>query len=340
MKLFRNDYSELAHPRILDALKRYEDEQNTPYGLDEHSLNAEKMILETFNSPKGKVFFLAGGTQTNVLFISSLLKHYEGVIACDSGHINVHETAALEGQGYKIITVLGKDGKVYPEDIEKVMKTYINEHMVKPAMVYISNSTEIGTIYTKDELLALREVTKKYGLYLFMDGARLGSALTSRNNDVPPSLLGEVVDAFYVGGTKNGMLFGEALVINNEDLAENFRYHIKNKLAMLAKGFVVGIEFEEAFKDGLYFELAKQTNAMADLLKDNFKMLGLDILPSPTNQIFLTIDKDKATKLMDRYGCELWEDKGDKLIIRFVTSFLTIEDDVEELASYISSLLS
>lgn len=338
MKLFRNDYSELAHHRIIEALARYQDEQNMPYGLDYHSLNAEKKILEVFNSPKGKVYFLAGGTQTNVLFISSVLKHYEGAICADTGHINVHETAALEGQGYKIITVPNTDGKISPQDIERVMKLYDNEYMVKPALVYISNSTEIGTIYSKAELLALHKVCKKYNLYFFIDGARLGSALTSKDNDVEPSLLGEVCDAFYVGGTKNGLLLGEALVINNKQLQENYRYHIKNKGAMLAKGYLVGIEFEEAFKDNLYFDLARETNKMADLLKDNFKTKGLDILPSPTNQIFLTIARDKALKLIDRYGCEKWEDLGDKLTIRFVISFSTTEDDVNELNEYLTTL--
>lgn len=335
MKLFRNDYSTLAHPRILEALNRFKDEQNTPYGLDTHSLNAEKRIKEVFNSQKGKVYFLAGGTQTNVLFISSVLKHYEGAIACDSGHINVHETAALEGQGYKIIQVANKDGKLYPQDIEYVVSHYTDEHMVKPRLVYISNSTEIGTIYTKKELIALHESCKKNNLIFFIDGARLGSALTSRENDVEPSLLGEVCDAFYVGGTKNGLLLGEALVINNPALHEDYRYHIKNKGAMLAKGYLVGIEFEEAFKDSFYFDLARHTNEIADLLKDGFKKLNLDMLPSPTNQIFVTLPIEDALDLIARYGCEKWEDKGDKLTIRFVTSFDTSKEDVIEVIDYL-----
>ena len=338
MKLFRNDYSELAHPRIIEALARYQNEQNTPYGLDYHSSNASKKIKKVFNS-NGEVFFLAGGTQTNVLFISSALRHYEGVIACNSGHINVHETAALEGQGYKIITVEGKDGKVYPNDIQKVLDTYDNEHMVKPRMVYISNSTEIGTIYSRQELIDLHSICKKNDLYFFIDGARLGSALTSKDNDVEPSLLGEICDAFYVGGTKNGLLLGEALVVNNVDLTANFRYHIKNKGAMLAKGYLVGIEFEEAFKDNLYFDLAKATNETADILKEGFNKLKLNTTYSPTNQVFVTIKKALANKLMDRYGCEKWEDLGNDMTIRFVTSFSTSKEDVNELLSYISSLI-
>lgn len=337
MRLFKNDYSILAHPRIMNALNRCQSEENIPYGLDYHSKNAEKKILETFSS-EGNVYFLAGGTQTNVLFISSCLKHYEGVISCNTGHINVHETAALEGQGYKIILVEPVNGKLLPSKVEEVMNIYQDEHMVKPRMIYISNSTEIGTIYTKQELLDLSIVCKKYHLYFFIDGARLGSALTSKDNDVEPSLLGSICDAFYVGGTKNGLLLGEALVINNKELAKDYRYHIKNKGAMLAKGYLVGIEFEEAFKDGLYFDIAKKTNEVADYLKDGFNKLNLNTLYSPTNQVFLTIRKDQALDLIKRYGCEKWEDKGNELTIRFVTSFLTSKEDVDELIHHISTL--
>ncbi|MCR4879560.1 MAG: aminotransferase class I/II-fold pyridoxal phosphate-dependent enzyme [Bacilli bacterium] len=338
MATFKNDYSYLVHPRILNAISLYSQELNTPYGLDEHSKNAAKSIKKAFNS-QGNVYFLAGGTQTNVLFISNCLRHYEGVIACNSGHINVHETAAIEGQGYKIILVDGKDGKVYPEDVRHALNTHTDEHMVKPRMVYISNSTEIGTIYSKDELIALHKICKDNDLYLFIDGARLGSALTSKDNDVDPTLLGEVCDAFYVGGTKNGFLIGEALVINNLALAKDFRYHIKNKLAMLAKGYLVGIEFEEAFKDNFYFDLAKQTNDVADYLKEGFKKLNLKAPYSPTNQVFVTLKKEHADDLINRYGCELWEDLGDEKIIRFVTSFMSTKDEVDELLIYLSSLL-
>ena len=206
-------------------------------------------------------------------------------------------------------------------------------------MVYISNSTEIGTIYSRQELIDLHSICKKNDLYFFIDGARLGSALTSKDNDVEPSLLGEICDAFYVGGTKNGLLLGEALVVNNVDLTANFRYHIKNKGAMLAKGYLVGIEFEEAFKDNLYFDLAKYTNEIADALKEGFNKLNLKTTYSPTNQVFLTIKKELANKLIDRYGCEKWEDLANDMTIRFVTSFMTSKDDVNELLSYISKLI-
>ena len=337
--LFTNDYSSLCHPRILNALVRFNDEQNTAYGLDIHSLNAENAIKKTFGSQDGKVYFISGGTMTNVLFISYALKPFEGVISLETGHINVHETAAVEGSGHKIITVKGKDGKMYPDDILKVLDGFKDEHMVKPKMVYISNSTETGTIYTRQELIDLHELCARNHLFLYIDGARLGSALTSDENDVEPELLGKICDAFYVGGAKNGLLVGEALVINNKELQENFRYHIKNKGAMLSKGFMIGIQFEEAFKDGLYFEIAKHTNEVANYLKDSFAKLDLSMGHSPTNQVFVSFQREIAKKIISEYGVELWEDNNEEIVVRFVTSFTTKKEDVDSLVSYISNLL-
>ena len=337
--IFRNDYSELIHPRILKALEKYSLEQNLPYGLDEHSKHASELIKETFNAHDAEVHFLAGGTQTNMVFISSCLKHFEGVIAVSSGHINVHETAAIESAGYKIFTLEGKNGKLYPKDVLRALYLNTSEHMVKPKLVYISNSTEIGTIYTKQELIDLHEVCEANDLYLFIDGARLGSALTSKDNDVDPKLLGSICDAFYAGGTKNGLMFGEALVINNKSLQKDFRYHIKNKGAMLAKGYALGIQFEEAFKDGLYFELAKTSNEMASYLQDGLLSLGIDIIYSPTNQIFASFTKEKATILIKRYSLEKWDEYDDKIIVRFVTSFTTKKEHIDELLSFISNLI-
>lgn len=337
--LFTNDYSSLCHPRILKALMDIAEEQNTAYGLDKHSLNAEKLIKKVFNSPNGEVFFISGGTMTNVLFISYALRPYEGVISLETGHINVHETAAVEGSGHKIITVKGRDGKMYPEDIIDVLNKFRDEHMVKPKMVYISNSTEMGTIYSRDELIKLHETCLTNDLYLFIDGARLGSALTSKRNDVEPELMGQVCDAFYVGGAKNGLLVGEALVINNVDLQKDFRYHIKNKGAMLSKGYLIGAQFEEAFKDGLYFEIARKTNEVADYLKERFIELGLKMGNSPTNQVFVSFSMAIALKILEDCKVELWEDNGDSIVLRFVTSFTTKKEDVDDLVSYISKLL-
>ena len=337
---FTNDYSSLCHPDILKALSNLGEEQNVAYGLDKHSLQAESYIKDVFDSPKGKVYFLSGGTMTNLLFISHVLKGYEAVISLETGHINVHETGAVESTGHKIITVKGNNGKMYPSDVLGVLKTFKDEHMVKPKMVYISDSTEIGTIYTRKELIDLYEVCQENDLYLFIDGARLGSALTSKYNDVEPGLLGHVCDAFYVGGAKNGLLLGEALVINNPDLQKDFRYHIKNKGAMISKGYLIGAEFEEAFKNGLYFDIAKKTNEVADYLKEQFMALNLKMLDSPTNQVFVKFNKEAAKTLIREFGLELWEDLGETLVVRFVVSFLAKKGDVDELICFVKTNLA
>lgn len=335
MASFRNDYSFVGHPRILAALSKYQDENNVAYGLDIHSETASKYIKDIFDVEDSSVFFLAGGTQTNMVFISYCLKNFEAVISCDTGHINVHEAGAVESTGHKIITVKNDNGKLNAQNIEDVMGLFVDEHMVKPGLIYISNSTELGTIYHKDELLELRKVADKYGLILFIDGARLGSALTSKENDVDHKLLGSIADAFYVGGTKNGLLFGEALVIKNKILSNDFRHHIKNKGAMLAKGYAVGIQFEEVFKDGLYFELAKHTNDMADKLKEVLINNGLDILPSPTNQIFVKTNKNLAKALIEKFDLEKWSEDSDSITVRFVTSFQTTIDDIKEVYNFL-----
>ncbi|MBR1582096.1 MAG: aminotransferase class I/II-fold pyridoxal phosphate-dependent enzyme [Bacilli bacterium] len=337
---FRNDYSVLGHEKVLKALYDHRNEQNVGYGLDNHSFEAAKLIKVKFDCNDADVHFLAGGTQTNMVFISSALRPYEAVIACKTGHINVHETGSVEGSGHKIFIVEGRNGKIYPEEIEKAINYNCDEHMVKIKMVYISNSTEIGTIYKAQELKDLRKICDKYGLYLFIDGARLGSALTAKDNDVTPELIGEVADAFYVGGTKNGLLYGEALVIVNKDLQKDFRYHLKNKGAMLSKGFSLGIQFETIMKDGLYFDLAKHANEVAYLLAEGLIKLNVQILPFETNQIFATFNKNDALDLIETYGCEKWIDLGDKITIRFVTSFNTKEEDVKELLNYIKVLLN
>ena len=336
---FTNDYSSLCHPEIIEALSKISEEQNVAYGLDKHSLQAESYIKDIFESNRGQVYFLSGGTMTNLLFISYALRPYEAVIALETGHINVHETGAVEATGHKIITVKGKDGKIYPNDILDVLKTYRDEHMVKPKMVYISDSTEIGTIYTRQELIDLSEICKDNDLFFYIDGARLGSALTSKFNDVEPGLFGKICDAFYVGGAKNGLMLGEALVINNPDLQKDFRYHIKNRGAMISKGYLIGAIFEAAFKDGLYFDIAKKTNEVADYLKEKLQEASINILPSPTNQVFASLNKKFANLLIREYGLELWEDKGEELVVRFVVSFTTKKEDVDELISFIKSNL-
>ena len=333
---FRNDYNVLVHPRILAAISTFANEKNIAYGEDIHSQKAAEYLKKTFGAPKANVYFLAGGTQTNLVFVSYALRPYEGVISADTGHINVHETAAIEGAGHKIIPLPNHNGKITADQIAKAIRGYDNEHMVKPGMVYLSNSTEMGTIYGKKELEEIARVCKENGLYLYLDGARIGNALTAKSNDLSPEDLGRYCDAFYIGGTKNGLLLGEALVVNNPALNANFRYHIKNKGAMLAKGFLVGIEFEEAFKDGLYFDLARHANAMADRIKEGFLAMGLDLLDSPTNQIFVSFPREEAEEYLRVFDLEKWSEEENAITVRFVTSFATSEEDVNALLNYLS----
>lgn len=338
MHKFRNDYCEVAHEAVLAALLENKEHQFIGYGLDEHSLNASKMIKDMFNCPNADVHFLVGGTQTNLTFISYVLKDYEATVAVKTGHINVHETGAVEATGHKIYTVDGRDGKLSPDDIEKVIKYHSDEHMVKPKLVYISNSTEIGTIYSKSEIEAIYNYCKDNGLYLFVDGARLACALMSDDNDLTSQDLAKNCDAFYLGGTKNGLMFGEALVITNKDLQADFRYQIKNKGAMLAKGFISGIQFEAILKDNLYFKIAKNANDMAKLLYEKLISLNFEADPVYTNQLFVKLEKELAYKLIEAFGCEKWSDLGDKLVIRFVTSFNTKEEDIKEVYDYLKCI--
>jgi threonine aldolase len=258
---FRNDYSEVAHPRIIEKLLECATQQNDGYGLDLHSRNAADSIRRWLGVD-ADIHFIPGGTQTNLLAISACLRPFECVISCDTGHVNVHETGAIEGTGHKVVTVPHMSGKLTPDGIRSAVEYHADEHMVKPRMVYLSNSTELGTIYTKAELTEIRKVCDELGLLLFLDGARLGSALTSVFNDLTLSDLAELCDLFYIGGTKNGAMFGEALVIVNPLLKPDFRYMIKNRGAMLAKGFVTGMQFEVLFEgeEPLYFALAEHAN--------------------------------------------------------------------------------
>lgn len=337
-RLFKNDYSECAHEEILKAIIDIKNEQNIGYVLDKHSKAAEKSILKTFGCDDGEVFFLTGGTQANMIVLSYLLKPFEAVICCDTGHINVHETGAVEGSGHKIIVCENENGKLLPERVRAVYKKYTDEHMVSPKAIYISDSTEVGTIYTKKELIELKKVCDDLDLYFFIDGARLAVALTCKENDVEPSYLGKICDVFYVGGTKNGFLSGEAVVFTNKNLCKDFRYHIKNRGGMLAKGFVVGAQFERAFKDNLYFDISLTANKTAEYIREGLKNVVEFTSCSPTNQIFIKLNADNASKVMEKFGCELWEDLDSNKVIRIVTSFATTIPDCDELIDFIKRL--
>lgn len=342
MYSFKNDYSEGAHPRILETLLRTNLEQSEGYGKDTYCEQAEKLIKDKLNNQEVDVHFISGGTQTNLIAISSFLRPYEAVISANTGHIYVNESGSIEATGHKVIPIDVKDGKLRKEDILSVLTKYNNEHVVKPKLVYISNSTEIGTIYTKSELENLSQVCKENNLILFMDGARLGSAITCRENDLTLEDISKLTDIFYIGGTKNGALLGEALVICNKNLQDDFRYNLKQKGAMLAKGRLLGIQFIELFKDDLFFEIGKHENDMADILREGINNLGYDFfVNSPSNQIFPILNNSVLNELEKYYGFSIWEKIDEnRSAIRLVTSFSTKKEVCEEFIKVLARIKS
>lgn len=328
---FKNDYAEGAHPRILEALLRTNFVQQNGYGLDEHSLNAEKLIQHKIKNEKAKIYFVSGGTQANLIVISAFLRPHESVVAAATGHIFTNESGAIEATGHKVHGIETVDGKICPNDIQKIIDVHQNKpHQVKQKLVYISNSTEVGTIYSKKELIDLYQFCQEKNLYLFVDGARLGHALTAETNDLTLEDFGKYTDAFYLGGTKNGALIGEAIVINNENLQEEFGYHLKQKGAMLAKGRLLGIQFEELLKDDLYFDLAKKANQQAMKIKDAFKEIGIDFLSETfTNQIFPILTQNQIEQLSKNFDFYVWKKLDEeKSAIRLITSWATTDEVV------------
>ncbi|KRA46568.1 beta-eliminating lyase-related protein [Pseudoxanthomonas sp. Root630] len=335
----RNDYSEGAHPRLLQALAVASAEINRGYGLDVHSARAAALIRERLGRD-ADIHFLAGGTQTNLVALAAFLRPHEAVIAPASGHIATHETGAIEAGGHKVLTVATLDGKLSPGLIQPCLDGHGSEHMVKPRLVYISNTTEWGTLYSAAELQALGVFCRDRDLLLYIDGARLASALTTPGNDVDLALLSTEADAFYIGGTKNGALLGEALVIVNPALRTDFRHVIKQRGAMLAKGMVVGAQFEALFEDGLYFVLATHANAMAARLRDILQQAGVPLaVDSPSNQLFPVLPGALVERLQQYVEFETWERRGDgTTVIRLMTSWATPESDIEAFAATFSAL--
>lgn len=341
MYSFRNDYSEGAHPCVLQALMDSNLEQTVGYGLDPHCENARKLIRRLCNAQNAAVHFLVGGTQTNLLVIESLLQPYEAVISAHSGHVNVHETGAIEATGHKVCTVYAPDGKLTPTLVESVVNAHSSEHMVLPRLVYISNTTEVGTIYTKAELQALRRCCDQHNLFLFLDGARLGSALTAPENDLTLADLAEITDAFYIGGTKNGAFFGEALVMSARNT--HFRWHIKQRGAMLAKGRLLGIQFQALLENDLYFEIARHANEMAHCLRDGIAALGYAFpVPSSSNQQFPVLPNTVIAQLQNMgYEFEIDHAEGaDHTCVRFVTSWATPKSAVDQFLKDLASCKS
>ena len=335
---FKNDYSEGAHPRILDALIKYNLTQQNGYGLDEYSLNAAKFIRDKCAAPNASVHFVSGGTQANLTMISAFLRPHESVVSAHTGHIFTNESGAIEATGHKIHGVETADGKLRPQDIQNILDAHQNfPHQLKQRLVYISNSTEIGTIYSKKELQELYEFCQNKNLILFMDGARLGHALTAETNDLTFDEIAKFTDAFYLGGTKNGALIGEAIVINNPALQDEFGFHLKQNGALLAKGRLLGIQFEELMRDNLYFELADHANRQAMKIKEAFEEIGCDFLAETfTNQIFPVLNAKQIDQLSEKYDFYIWKKiDSERSAIRLITSWSTTDETV---AGFINEL--
>ncbi len=334
---FDCDYMEGAHPLILERLIATNFEQTSGYGNDPYSQQAKEKIREACGCPDAQIHFLVGGTQTNATVIDGILRSYEGVIAAETGHINVHEAGAIEAGGHKVITLPQTQGKLTAEKIDNYITTFYNdatyEHMVAPGMVYISYPTEYGTLYSKKELEVLKETCHKHHIPLFIDGARLGYGLASPQADITLKDLAKLCDVFYIGGTKIGALFGEAVVVTNSSLLNNFFPIIKQHGALLAKGRLLGIQFATLFTDNLYFHIAHHAIKMAEKLKTGFQEKGYSLyINSPTNQQFVILKDEQISKIREHATFEIWGTIDSKhSIARFATSWATREEDIDRL---------
>ena len=340
---FNSDYLEGAHPRILERLAATNMEQTVGYGCDEHSERARELIKKACSCPEAAVHFLVGGTQANFTVISAALRPYQGVIAADTGHIACHETGAVEACGYKVLTVPGDDGRVTAEAVDAYVREHwaneSHEHVVQPKMVYISMTTEIGTIYTKKDLAALYAVCRQHGLYLFLDGARLGYGLATPGSDLDLPFIAAHSDVFYIGGTKVGALFGEAVVLVNPALQPDFRYLIKQKGGMLAKGRLLGIQFETLFEDGLYFEISRHALEMAGRLRQGLEALRIPFASSSvSNQQFVRLDNAFCRELRKTMDFDVIQPGETESIVRFCTSWATLPENIDALLAEIQRL--
>ncbi len=341
---FESDYTEGAHERIIERLTATNYEQTPGYGTDEHCDNARAYIRKACQAEKADVHFLVGGTQTNTTIIAAILRPHQGVVAAATGHIAVHESGAIEATGHKVLTLPSDDGKIRADQVKELYDAHwqdvTHEHMVQPGLVYISHPSENGTTYKKAELAALSKVCRQCGLPLFMDGARLGYGLAAPDNDLTLADIAGLCDVFYIGGTKVGALMGEAVVITNDALKKDFRYILKQKGGMLAKGRILGIQFETLFADGLYYEISRHAVAMAMLIRDAFAAKGFSFrYASTTNQQFPILPDDVLARLGEKYAYSFWE-KVDAThsAVRFCTSWATKRENVAMLVKDIGAL--
>lgn len=341
---FINDYSEGAHPRVLEALIRTNMEQTVGYGEDAYCAEARELIRQRIGREDAAVHFLMGGTQTNLTAIAAALRPHQGVVAAVSAHVNNHEAGAIEACGHKVIALPSPDGKVTAAAVEELLDIYRTdpswEHIVQPGMVYISHPTEIGTVYTLSELTALSETCRKNGLPLYVDGARLACALGGNVSDVTIEDLARLTDMFYIGGTKHGLLFGEALVILDGALKRDFRSIQKQKGGLGAKGRLLGVQYTELFRDGLYYDIGRHEVDMARRLTAGLREAGCRFFAdSPTNQVFIILEKTKIAELEKQFGFEFWcrhDAKSD--VIRFCTSWATPPEQVNALVAAVKAL--
>ena len=344
MYRFDSDYLEGCLPEILERLKETNFEQTPGYGLDDYCAKARQLICEVCDAPCADVHFLVGGTQTNAAVISFLLKPFEGVLCADNGHINVHETGAIEHGGHKVLAMPGSDGKIKAEQVRKAVlehkEDFCREHTVKPGMVYISFSTEFGTLYSRKELEELSSVCAECGLPLFIDGARLGYGLAAPGCELTIADLARFADVFYIGGTKQGALFGEAVVFRDKKMSRDFRYFIKESGALLAKGRLLGLQYEVLFRDGLYFRAAKGAVEKAIRIREAFKAKGFGFLTdSSTNLQFPILPDEAIATLKKQFSFEVWNPVDDKhSLTRFSTSWGTTDAAVDELVEAIKAL--
>lgn len=336
---FESDYLEGCHPKLLDKLIKTNLEPLSGYGADKYCDSAKEKIAKACECPNAQVALLVGGTQTNQLVIDSILKPFEGVVAAKTGHVAVHEAGAIEYTGHKVLEIPSHSGKMQANELGSYLQDFYNdgnnEHMVFPGMVYISFPTEYGTLYSKKELTELSEVCHQYKLPLFIDGARLGYGLASSECDLTLPEIAKLCDVFYIGGTKVGALCGEAVVFTKNNQPAHFVNLTKKHGALLAKGRVLGVQFDELFTDDLYFEISKHAIKMADKLKSALKEKGYKfLLDSPTNQQFVILDNSRMKELSAKVKFSFWEKVDDgHTAVRFATSWATTEENLEELIS-------
>lgn len=340
---FESDYTQGATPEIIERLTETNLEMTPGYGTDCYCMSAAEKIKNEISMPSADVHFLVGGTQTNMLFISSVLRPHQGVMCAETGHIHVHETGAVESCGHKIIPLDSFDGKITAEQIETTLDAHYSdanfEHTVQPAMVYLSFPTENGTVYTKKELTEISLLCRKRDVILFLDGARLGYGLMSEKNDLTMADIAGLCDAFYIGGTKVGALFGEALVITNDKCKKDFRYMEKQKGAMLAKGRLLGLQFDTLFTDGLYYKISSHAVYLAEKIREAFEKKNIPLYyDSPTNQQFPCLTDEQMQKLGEEFVFSFWCKDGERNVVRFCTSWATKLEDADKLIEKIKEL--